>query len=83
MIFLLVGSTGVGLLLLAFALNLLKIVTENSKLYLLMNFIGAGMAAMYAFNGNIIPFVILELVWAGTALIKLLLIIKKGSQVAT
>lgn len=83
MIYLTVGSTGVGLLLLAFAFNLLKIVNENSKLYLLMNFIGAGMAALYAFEGNIIPFVILELVWAGTALVKLILTTKKGSQAST
>jgi hypothetical protein len=83
MISLIIGSVGVGLLLLAFALNLLKYVSENSKLYLLMNFVGAGMAAWYAFDGNIIPFVILELVWAGTAVIKLILTIKKGSQVAT
>jgi hypothetical protein len=40
-----VGSLGVTLLLLAFALNLLKILSEHSQIYLLMNFIGALLAA--------------------------------------
>jgi hypothetical protein len=83
MTYLIIGSVGVGFLLLAFTLNLLKILKENSKLYLLMNFVGAGMAACYAFDGNIIPFVILELVWAAAAVIKLILTIKKGSQIVT
>lgn len=76
---LLIGSVGVGLLLLAFALNLLKRLSESSPVYLAMNIVGAAMAAWYAFQGNAIPFVILELVWASVALIRLILVIKKGS----
>lgn len=78
---LLIGSVGVGLLLLAFALNLLKRLSESSPAYLAMNVAGALMAAWYAFEGNAIPFVILELVWAGTALIRLILVAKKSSPV--
>jgi uncharacterized membrane protein len=78
---LLIGSIGVGLLLVAFALNLLKRLTESSPLYLAMNIVGAAMAAWYAFEGNAIPFVVLELVWAMSALIRLILVIKKGSPV--
>jgi uncharacterized membrane protein len=76
---LLIGSVGVGLLLLAFGLNLLKRLSESSPVYLAMNIVGAAMAAWYAFQGNAIPFVILELVWASVALIRLILVIKKGS----
>lgn len=76
---LLVGSVGVGLLLLAFALNLVKRLSESSPAYLAMNIVGALMAAWYAWEGNAVPFVILELVWALTAFVRLILIIKKGS----
>ena len=76
-----IGSIGVTLLLLAFFLNLIKYMSESSKVYLLMNFTGAMMAAWYAYSGGIIPFVILELVWAATALIKLFISIKKTPAV--
>ncbi len=75
-----IGSVGVGLLLLAFALNLLKVLDEDSRWYLSMNAMGALMASWYALEGGAIPFVILELVWAVTALIRLVCVIKKGPQ---
>ena len=75
-----VGSIGVGLLLVAFVLNLLKVVSEDSPLYLLMNMVGALLAAYYAMASGSYPFVILELVWGMAALIRLILNIKKGSQ---
>ncbi len=74
-----IGSVGVGLLLLAFGLNLLKRLSESSPPYLAMNAVGALMAAWYALDGGIIPFVVLELVWAATALVRFFLVIKKGS----
>ena len=77
----LLGSLGVGLLLVAFALNLLKKVSESSPLYLGMNVVGAALAAWYAYEGQAIPFVVLELVWATTALVRLVLVTKKGSPV--
>jgi hypothetical protein len=74
------GSIGVGLLLVAFVLNLLKLLSESSRPYLAMNLIGAGLAAWYALAGGSIPFVILETVWGLAALIRLIATIKKGSQ---
>lgn len=68
----LIGSVGVGLLLLAFVLNLRRTIAESSPAYLLMNLGGAGMAAVYAFMTGSVPFVILESVWAGAALVRLL-----------
>ncbi|UCG60764.1 MAG: hypothetical protein JSV52_10560 [Candidatus Zixiibacteriota bacterium] len=76
---LLIGSIGVGLLLAAFALNLTKCLSESSPVYLVMNVTGASAAAWYAYDGGVIPFVILELVWALTALVRLILVTKKGS----
>lgn len=75
-----VGSIGVGMLLVAFVLNLINVVSENSLLYLLMNMVGAFLAVYYALASGSYPFVILELVWGMAALIRLLLNIKKGSQ---
>lgn len=74
----LIGSAGVFLLLLAFALNILKKLSESSPVYLLMNFIGALLAAWYAYEGRIIPFIILELAWSGAALYRLILVLKKA-----
>jgi len=76
----LAGSIGVGLLLLAFVLNLLKVLSESDRKYLAMNVAGAGLAAWYALAGGSIPFVILESVWGLAALIRLIATIKKGSQ---
>ncbi len=66
-----VGSCGVGLLLLAFVLNLTRRLTEDNPAYLFMNVLGAGMAAWYALAGGVIPFVVLEIVWGGAALVRL------------
>jgi len=75
-----IGTIGVALLLLAFALNIVGRLPENSRIYLLMNVIGALLAAWYAYKGNVIPFVVLELVWALSALVRLVLVIEKGSR---
>lgn len=77
---LLIGSIGVGLLLLAFTLNLMKILSESSTVYLVLNIIGSFMAALYAWSGNNIPFIVLELAWGITAMVRLVLAHKKSSQ---
>jgi len=77
---LLIGSVGVGLLLAAFVLNVLKRLDENGSAYLVMNTIGAGLSCYYAWVSGIIPFVVLEGVWAGAALVRLIFVwTKKGS----
>lgn len=75
-----IGTIGVALLLAAFALNLLDRISEQGRAYLSMNFAGAMMAAWYAFDNGLFPFVVLEMVWALVALVKLLLPKKKGSR---
>lgn len=72
MLSMIIGSVGVGMLLLAFALNVSKRLSEQSSIYLLLNLFGAGLAAWYAFDEKLYPFVILETVWALFALIKLI-----------
>ncbi|MCP4685789.1 MAG: hypothetical protein GY867_10145 [bacterium] len=79
----LVGSLGVAVLLLAFVLNLTRKLSEQSSVYLLLNFVGAGLAAWYAWHDRIIPFIVLEAVWGGTALVRLLLGQRKNPRPST
>jgi hypothetical protein len=70
-----IGSIGVGLLLLAYLLNLFKRASQNSRLYTMLNVVGAGLACYSSYLISFVPFIILEGVWftvSAIALIKLL-----------
>jgi hypothetical protein len=69
-----IGTIGVSILLIAFGLNLLKLLSADSYAYLFLNFSGALLAGLASVLINYIPFVILELVWM---LVSLFAIIKK------
>jgi len=66
-----VGSVGVGLLLLAFLLNLMKRVPQDSKSYVILNILGAGLACYSSYLISFVPFVILEGVWFVVSLVAL------------
>ena len=74
---LIIGTIGMILLLSAFALNLLKKVTEHSYSYILLNIFGAGLSIFYAYTLNAVPFIILEIVWASFAIYKLVVVAKR------
>jgi hypothetical protein len=57
------GSIGVSILLLAFVLNLLKVLKTESLLYTVLNFFGAGIACYASYLIPYFPFVVLEGVW--------------------
>ena len=76
MVSMIIGTFGVGLLLTAFGLNITQKISEKSQLYLLMNVVGSLMAAWYAFEGELYPFVVLELVWALVATVRLFIKLK-------
>jgi len=67
-----IGTVGVSILLGAFALNLLKKLEANSKMYLFMNTVGALLAGISSYLINFWPFVALEGVWAISSLVMLL-----------
>lgn len=73
-IILIIGTTGMLLLLVAFVLNLLKRVMQDSALYNILNIIGGGLLTYYAYSLNSIPFLILEVVWTLFATYKLIII---------
>lgn len=58
-----IGFAGVALLLLAFLLNLLKILDQSGRTYVTLNAIGAGMACAASVMIHYLPFVLLEGTW--------------------
>ena len=66
-----IGSIGVALLLIAFLLNLLKVMRADGWSYLGLNLVGAGLACYSSFLIHFMPFVVLEGTWAGAALVGL------------
>jgi hypothetical protein len=72
-----IGSVGVGLLLLAFVLNLARKVSEHDRIYLILNIVGCALAAWYAWVGQQVPFIVLEGVWGLVALARLLSLIRQ------
>jgi hypothetical protein len=67
-----IASVGVIILLIAFLLNLYKKISANSRLYCGMNFIGAAMCGASSYMISFYPFVALESIWAGFALVSFL-----------
>jgi hypothetical protein len=76
----LIGFTGVGLLLLAFVLNLAKLLKAESVPYLLLNLVGAGLACLSSWMIDFMPFVILEGTWAAATLVALLRTLSSGPR---
>jgi hypothetical protein len=60
----LTGTIGVGIILLAYFLNMFSYIPNNGKLFYLLNIIGASIACFASYLINYIPFVILEGTWA-------------------
>ena len=66
-----IGFIGVGLLLLAFVLNLAKILKAEGIPYLALNLVGAALACASSWMIDFMPFVILEGTWAVATLVAL------------
>ena len=60
----LIGFAGVALLLLAFLLNLLKLMRSDGYAYTTLNLVGAALACYSSYLIRFMPFVVLEGVWA-------------------
>ncbi len=72
-----IATIGVTILLVGFGLNLVKVITADSYLYLSLNFLGSFLAGISAMMIHLVPFIVLEAVWA---LVSLFAIIKKVSD---
>lgn len=69
-----IGYFGVGLILLAYFLNLYNKIDNENLLYISMNLIGAGLAFVSSVLIQSLPFAILEGTWA---LVSLIALVKK------
>ena len=58
------GAVGVGTLLLAYLLSILKIIKLASRSYCWMNVVGAVLACIASMMIHYLPFVVLEGAWA-------------------
>ena len=58
-----IGTLGVGLILLAYYLNTINRVPKNGKSFYVMNMTGAALACYASLLINYLPFVILEGAW--------------------
>lgn len=76
-----IASVGVIILLIAFLLNLYKKIESESKIYSLLNLIGAGMCCVSSYMIRFYPFIILEGVWALVALISLIMVPRGTSDI--
>jgi hypothetical protein len=63
----LIGTIGVALLLGAFLLNLLKLMSAGSYSYTALNLVGGALACYSSWLIDFMPFVVLEGVWAAAA----------------
>ena len=75
-----IGTIGVSVLLIAFALNLLKITSSKSFLYLGLNFLGALLAGLASVLIKYVPFIILEAVWTLVSLIAIISTLKNQNH---
>jgi hypothetical protein len=62
-----VGFAGVALLLIAFLLNLARVLRADGYAYTALNFVGAALACYSSYLIGFVPFVVLEGVWAVVA----------------
>ena len=76
-----IGFVGVTLLLIAFFLNLFRLLKAESSAYLALNLVGAGLACASSYLIDFLPFVLLEGTWAivaGVALVRTLMPAARG-----
>ncbi len=58
-----IGTIGVGMILLAYTLNIFSFIEKDGRLFFVMNIMGAGLACYASVLINYVPFMILEGVW--------------------
>lgn len=75
-----IGFTGVSMILIAYFLNLTSIISKKNISYLLLNFIGAGIACYASVLLKYVPFIILEGIWTAVSFIALVNLYSKSRK---
>lgn len=71
-----IGIIGASSILLSFFLDLFDIIEETSKFNLVLNIFGSMFLFYYAFLENVVPFIILNIIWAMVSIVKLIKVYK-------
>jgi hypothetical protein len=74
----LIGTIGVGIILIAYFLNMFSYIPNNGKLFYLLNIVGASIACFASYLIDYVPFVILEATWAIVSVVGLVKCWKKS-----
>ncbi|NEU09125.1 hypothetical protein GZH53_12435 [Flavihumibacter sp. R14] len=74
-----IATIGISMLLVAFALHSRGLMSSETKSYTMLNIIGAGLCGYSAYLIGFYPFVVLETIWAGVALIAFIKIVSRGT----
>ncbi|GGC82348.1 hypothetical protein GCM10011508_07090 [Flavobacterium lutivivi] len=72
-----IGAIGVGIILLAYFLNIFSLIKKDGSLYFILNIIGASIACYASYLIDYVPFIILEATWAIVSVFGLIRSIKK------
>jgi O-antigen ligase len=75
-----IGTVGVGLILLAYFLNIFSWIKKEGVLFYSLNIVGASIACFASILIDYLPFVILEATWAIVSVIGLYHSIKKPQE---
>ncbi|MEO8235430.1 MAG: hypothetical protein ABI549_08455 [Flavobacterium sp.] len=73
-----IGTIGVGLILIAYFLNIFSLIKKDGKLYFVMNIVGASLACYASLLINYMPFIILEATWAIVSLFGIINLYRKN-----
>lgn len=73
-----VGTIGVGIILIAYFMNIFSFIEKDGVLFYVMNIIGASLACYASILINYLPFIILEATWAMVSVLGLVKVLKKN-----
>ncbi len=66
-----IATIGVGVLLIAFFLNIYGYIDNKSKIYVLLNAVGGMVSGYASWMIGFYPFVVLNIIWSFTSLVSL------------
>ncbi len=72
-----IGAIGVGIILLAYFLNIFSFIKKDGNFYFILNIIGASIACFASYLIHYMPFIVLEATWAIVSIFGLFKNIKK------
>ena len=73
-----VGTIGVGIILIAHFMNIFSFIKKDGVLFYVMNIIGASLACYASILINYLPFIILEATWAMVSVLGLVKVLNKN-----